>query len=167
MTVPSADRSHAAAADLEAASDQEQADLEASSTPRIAKLAGAATLLAGAITALTAVQTLTWVRLAGWLRAVPPSLLVLGVATAVIGAPFARGRGWAAIAATAMSGLLALTTSAWLVFSVANALFSLFALGSPVLALAAAGLAAAAIDSCLQVTGARRRLAERGLGFGL
>ena len=150
-----------------AAGDQDEADLAAAATPLIARIAGGASLLAGVITALTSVQTLTWVRIRGAMAAAPYVMIVVGLAACIVGLQVMRSRAWAAVAATGLAGLMLLLTGGWLVYSISRGLLSLFALADPFLWVLALGLSIVSIDRCARVTAARKRLAERGLDAGI
>lgn len=146
---------------------EDEQDLAAAATPTLARVTGGLGLLSGILTALTSVQTLTTVDIRGAMAFAPYVLLLAGLGAAFAGAKLMGGHGWAAIASTALNGLLFLLTSGWLVFSFTRGLFSLFALADPMLALLAGGLSIACIDICARVSKARKRLADQGLGLGL
>ncbi len=141
-------------------------DVAAAATPFIVRFAGGMSLLAGIITALTSVQTLSIVVISGVMAVAPWALMALGLATAVVGAQLMRAREWAAVTAAALAAALFFFTGLWLVWSFANGLVSLFALGSPVLAMIALGFALASIGPSRRASEARARLAAQGLSLG-
>jgi divalent metal cation (Fe/Co/Zn/Cd) transporter len=124
-------------------------------------------LLSGIITALTSLQTISITSIRGALAAAPYLLLALGIAAAIAGGKLLGGHGRAAIAATALNGLLFFASGAWLVVSLLGGLFSLFALVDPGLALIAGAVAAASIAPCVRVTAARKVGEQAGFGLGI
>lgn len=142
-------------------------DMASLMTPPVARAGGGLSLLSGIITALTSLQTISITSIRGPLAAAPWVLLLLGAATAVAGGKLLGGHGRAAIAATALNGLLFFATGAWLVVSLIGGLFSLFALVDPGLALLAGAVSAASIPGCLRVTAARTEGEQAGFGLGI
>jgi hypothetical protein len=136
-------------------------------TPPVARAGGSLSLLSGIITALTSLQTISITTMRGPIAAAPYVLLLLGAATAVAGGKLLGGHGRAAIAATALNGLLLFASGAWLVFSLVGGLFSLFALADPGLAFLAGAVSAASIPACVRVTAARAEGEQAGFGLGI
>lgn len=150
-------------ADL-AASD---ADIAEAATPAIAKAAGGLLLFAGVLVAATGAQLFAMAKFFGAFALAPYTHIALGAAQACFGLVVFRGRAWAASTAAVLSGALFLLTGAWLVVSFTQGVFSLLALGNPLVALLALALTAVSIKPCEQATEARARLAAQGMGFGL
>ena len=142
-------------------------DIAAATPPLVAKVAGGLVAFAGAIVGLTGVQTLMIVDLRGAFAAAPWALALLGLAHVFVGAAVFRARAWAAMVALGGMVLLMLLTAAWLVFSIAHGLVSLYALGSPVAATAAFVLAILALGPCRRATAARTRLRDQGMNLGI
>lgn len=142
-------------------------DMASLMTPPVARTGGSLSLLSGIITALTSLQTISITSIRGPLAAAPYILLLLGAATAVAGGKLLGGHGRAAIAATALNGLLFFASTAWLVISLMGGLFSLFALVDPGLALLAGAVSAASIPACVRVTAAREEGEQAGFGLGM
>jgi hypothetical protein len=141
-------------------------DIQASQAPQVAKLGGGITLGAGALAVLVAAQTLTgfWVSTRFLIGVV--LLGALGVAEGAFGLALMRARAWAPVAATAGSAVLFLAGSLWLLASVGTGLLSLFALGTPPMALGATVLGALTIGPVRRVAEARARLQAQGLDMG-
>jgi hypothetical protein len=93
--------------------------------------------------------------------------LALGAATIGIAFYLGRARSWAALAGLAMSGALLVLNGAWLVFSFANAVFSLFALVSTFAPIGAGILVLLAAADVRRASEARRRLRASGLDLGI
>jgi len=142
-------------------------DIAAAVPAPMARVAGAAVALAGGIVALTGAQTLLLVTVRGPFAVVPWVLLVAGMPQIVFGVWIFRARVWAAIAAIPSSGLLALVTAAWLVFSVGHGLISLFAVAAPFGAIAALVFAFLGMGPCQRATAARLRLRAQGMNLGI
>lgn len=141
-------------------------DIQASQPPQLAKIGGGLTLGAGALASLVAAQTLSgfWVSTRFTIALV--LLAALGLAEGAFGLALMRARAWAPVAATAGSAVLFLAASVWLLVSFGGGLFSLFALGTPPLALAATIVAALSIGPVGRVAEARARLQAQGLDMG-
>jgi hypothetical protein len=131
-------------------------EIDALLTPGIARVAGGAGLLSAAAAVLSSAQTLAVIYIDGPAAAAPYLILALGVATAVAGFKLLGGHGWAAIASTALNGVLFLFGLLWVLYSMANAYFSAPALMNPLLAAIAGVLSLLAIKPCLRVSDARR-----------
>ncbi|MEP7123755.1 MAG: hypothetical protein ABJE95_22695 [Byssovorax sp.] len=142
-------------------------DMASLMTPPVARAAGSLSLLSGIITALTSLQTISITSIRGALAAAPYVLLLLGSATAFAGGKLLGGHGRAAIAATALNGVMFFACGAWLVISLMGGLFSLFAFIDPGLALLAGVVAAVSIAPCGKVTAARKEGEQAGFGLGI
>jgi hypothetical protein len=142
-------------------------DIADASTPLIAKASGGLILFAGALFVLMALQTLAVVNIYGFMKVTPYFILALGVGLVATGVSIFRAQGWAPIAAIVVAALGLIASSVWLVFSFANGLFGLFALGAPGFALASIFGGALSMGPCKKASDARARLAAAGLGFGI
>ncbi len=142
-------------------------DIAEAVPPPIARVAGGLVALAGAVVALTGVQTMMIARIRGPFASTPWVLLLLGVPHLLLGAMVFRARAWAALVSIVGTALLALTSGAWLVFSLGHFLFSLYALGSPMAAVAALVLSLVALGPCQRASAARARLREQGMNLGI
>lgn len=142
-------------------------DIAAAATPAVAKAAGGFLLFAGVVVALTGMQLFALVRLSGAFAFAPHAHIGSGIVQGFFGLMVFRGRAWAASAAAVLAGALVLLTGAWLALSFARGVFSLLALGSPLVMLLTLGLAVVSIKPCERATEARARLAAQGMGFGL
>ncbi len=146
----------------------EEDDIAAATPPLIAKVAGGVVVLAGAVVALTALQT--WMitrRLYPPYDLVPWAQVFLGVAAIGVGTMVFRARAWAATAGIVLGFVLFLLSALWMVVSFAHGLFSLFALGAPFVSLGGAVLAIVALGPCIRATRARERMAKAGMSLGL
>jgi hypothetical protein len=83
--------------------------------PLLVKLAGGMAMVTGAFTIGLAIQTSLIFRMSGRIPAIIAAMVVLGIAAVVTGWGTVQGRGASAIAATAMSGLVAVLGTAVLV----------------------------------------------------
>jgi hypothetical protein len=136
--------------------------------PRLVKVAGGVTFLAGACAALHVLQLLGVVSAIRGAFVVLPYAMALAAAAALVGGvALARARSWGPAAAMAASGLLWATSSAWFLFAIVNGLFTLFGFFVPGLALAALVLALLSRKPCAVVAAARQRLEQQGLELGL
>jgi hypothetical protein len=142
-------------------------DIAAAVPPLLARLAGGATALAGAIVGLTGAQTLLIVTVRGAMALAPPLMGVIGLAEMVIAVMVFRSRAWAVVLAIGSGTLLAITSTVWLVFSVAHGLFSLVALGAPLVSVAAIIFAVLAVGPSQRATAARERLKAQGMNLGI
>jgi hypothetical protein len=142
-------------------------DIAAASPPLFAKAAGGVVALAGGVVALTGLQTLMVLNPRSPAWAVPYVLLVLGVPHLVLGALVFRARVWAALASMAGTSLLTLASAGWLVFGISHAFFSLYALASPCVSVAALVFAILAIGPCQRASAARARLRAQGMNLGI
>jgi hypothetical protein len=117
---------------------------------------------------LNALQTLLSVVIFSPLWAVAPYvLLALGAALVVIARSVFLARPWAAFSGIGVGAGLAAVSGAWLVFAMTNGFFALYALWTPVGALAAVALCAAALAPCRRAEVARTKLRAEGLDLGL
>jgi hypothetical protein len=142
-------------------------DIACAMPPVIARLAGGALALAGAVVALTGMQTLMMVTVRGPLAAAPYVLAGLGVPHLLLGAMVFRARAWAALLGMGGSGLLTLSSGAWLVFTVGHGLFSLYALAAPFVSIAALVVVLVGLEPCQRASAARARLRAQGLDLGI
>jgi hypothetical protein len=142
-------------------------DIAASSPPFIARVAGGVVALAGAVVALTGAQTLAMVSIRGPFAYAPWVLLVLGVAELVLGTFVFRARAVGAVAAVGVSLAQVLAAGAWLFFSMAHGLFSLYALGGPCVSLSAVVLALLAMGPSQKASAALARLKAAGMDLGI
>jgi hypothetical protein len=148
--------------------DVEIADIAAATPPFVTKAAGGVVVLAGAVVAFTAAQTLMMFE-----QLFPPfdlgteAQLGLALPTIVVGAMLFRARAWAALAAIALSFALFLLSVLWLVATFAGGLFSVLALGAPVASAAAFVMSLLALGPSRRAARARQRMRERGLNLGL
>jgi hypothetical protein len=142
-------------------------DIADASTPLIAKGAGGLVGFAGVNFTLMALQTLAVVNIYGFMKVMPYLILAAGIGLLVAGVSIFRAQGWAPIAAIVVGAIGLLVSCVWLVFSFANGLFGLFALGAPALALASIIAGALTMGPCKKASDARARLAAAGLGFGI
>jgi hypothetical protein len=147
--------------------DDQDDEIAAARTPSRLKMSGGIGILAGAIIALTGVQTLSGFRITGVYFFGPVALVIFGAALAFAGAQLLRARATGAILQLTLGIIAVILSSAWLLLSLAGGLASLFGLASPWLAGAALGLAIASLKQCDEVNAARRRLAEKGLDLGV
>jgi hypothetical protein len=141
-------------------------DIAAAAPPSIVKAAGGLALGAGATAILVVIQAFS-----GFF--VPTSALlwlapigVLGLLAAVSGLGLLRARAWAGAAGISATTLLAMVSGGWLVRAALGGFFSLFALVTPWLALAAAASAIGSLGALKKVTLARERLRAQGLDLG-
>lgn len=142
-------------------------DIAAATPPLLARVAGGVVVLAGLVVALTGVQTTMIVRLF-WPFAIGPWLQMgLGLPALVVGALVFRARAWAALVAIGLMLLLTLVGAGWLYVSVTHGLFSLFAVGSPFVAMGALVLSILSVGPCQSATDARARLAAQGMSLGI
>jgi cation transport ATPase len=142
-------------------------DIAAAAPPTLARVAGGIVVLAGLVVALTGVQTMTIVRLFWPYQLGPYAQLALGLPALFVGATVFRARAWAVLVAIGLTVLLTLVSTAWLYVSITHGLFSLFALGSPFIAMAALVLSILAVGPCQRATEARARLTAQGMNLGL
>jgi hypothetical protein len=142
-------------------------DIAAAVPPLLARIAGGVVALAGTVVALTGMQTLLMVSIRGPLVAAPYVLAVLGVPHLVLGAMVFRARVWAALAAAGGTALLTLSSAAWLVFSFANGLLSLYAMAAPFASVASLVFALLALGPCQRASAARARLRAQGMDLGI
>jgi hypothetical protein len=144
-----------------------EADIAAAASPVLVRVAAGVLLLASAVVALTGIQTTMITRMVGPAAIAPYILIVLGAGGLVLAVPLFRARAWSAVAATVIAAALAVSSSAWLAFSVSRGLLSLYATFAPFAAVGALVFAALSIGPCVRATAARDRLAARGMSFGL
>jgi hypothetical protein len=143
-------------------------DIAAAAPPLLARVAGGIVVLAGLVVALTGTQTLVILDRIYWPYSLGPySQLALGVPALFVGALVFRARAWAALGAIGLSVLLTLVSTLWLYVSVTHGLVSLFALGSPFVAMAALVLSILALGPCQRATEARARLTAQGMNLGI
>ncbi len=154
-----------------AATQGEQRMLEedvALAAPTVMIRAAAGVLaLTGLLTALTGLQTLLSVAVFGVFSVAPYLQLAFGVATIALAFYLGRARDWAALFGLGVSGALLALNGAWLVFSFANAFFSLFALVSAFAPLGTGILVLLAAADVRRASQARRRLQKSGLDLGI
>jgi hypothetical protein len=142
-------------------------DIQAAAPPLVAVIAGRVGLVLGVFTLLLGVQTLSNMRFASWHVVLPILMLPLGAGSAVSGWSLSRGRGWAAIAMTALAPLTGLFVSVWTVLALTWGYFSLL---SPMVAFAALVtllLAALSIGVCRRSDRARAQLLAQGFDLGV
>lgn len=140
----------------------------AMSAPTVLIRAAAGVLaVAGLLTGLTGLQTVMSVVVFGAFGFVPPTQIALGIATIAVAFYLGRARDWAALAALGAAGALLALNVAWLIFSFANLLFSLFALLSAFAPLGAGILVLLAAADVRRASQARRRLSRSGLDLGI
>lgn len=147
-------------------SAQEDADISAAAAPLVSILGGRVVVVLGVFTALLGVQSLANLHFFGWHWLLPASMLPGGVAAVVCGWKLSRGRGWAAVASTALAAGVAVLTAGWTVLALTWGYFSLL---SPLVGFASvvAGLLSAlSIGACLRTDAARARLLADGLDLG-
>jgi hypothetical protein len=144
-----------------------EVDIAEAATPVIAKAAGGLVLFAGVLVATAGAQLFTMGTFFGAFAVVPYAHVLLGVAQGALGLFVFRARAWAASVAAVLTGALFLLTGAWLVVSFTRGVFTLLALGNPLVMMIALALTFVAIKPCERATEARARLAAQGLSFGL
>lgn len=144
-----------------------EADIADAATPAVARAAGGLLLFAGVLVAAAGLQLFALVKFFGAFAVAPYAHVALGVVQMLCGLMVFRGRAWAASIAAVLSGALFCLTSAWLVVSFTRGIFSLLALGNPIILLLAAGLTALSIKPCERASEARARLTAQGMGVGL
>jgi hypothetical protein len=142
-------------------------DIAAAAPPVLAKVSGGVVALAGAVVALTGMQTLMMVNLRAPYSAVPYVLLALGLPHIVLGAVVFRARVWAVLCALGGTILLTLVSTGWLLVSVTHGLFSLYALGSPFVSVAALVFAILGLGPSQRASAARARLRAQGMNLGI
>jgi len=144
-----------------------ETDITAAQPPPIVRSAGGAVLASGALMLLIPLQTFTGFIVSPLATAVLLVITLFGLASAVAGLRLMRARAGSAVGGLIASGLLFVVSTAWLLFSFAGGLFSLFALLAPMMASVAIGLSAVSLDPCRRVSEARARLAAQGLELGM
>ena len=136
--------------------------------PTFPKVAAAFTFLAGVLSALNAIQTLTSVVIRGsfW-SLVPYGLIVIGAVLVYFAKNVFTARRWAALGGIVAAAVLVVASSGWLYFAVTNGFIALYAIWTPMAALLAIGLCAASLPACDRATNARDRLSAQGMNLGL
>lgn len=140
-----------------------QDDITRTEPTALVKAGALLTVFTGLITALVGLQLLVTTALHASLELVPYGLLGLGPAAMFLGWKTLRTRGYGAIGATALSGLLALGMGYWVLFTASQGYFSLLALAVPPLAVVAAVFAGLSVGPCRRADAARERLREAGI----
>jgi hypothetical protein len=135
----------------------------AASAPTPAVYAAAATAaIAGVVFVFLGIQTRAIVgEMTALGEATTLTMFGSGVLLVVLATQLLRMRVWAAVVATAASGVLTLASVGWLVLSLANGLFSLLAGVSPFTCIAAAVSGALSISTCERASAAHHRMRER------
>jgi MFS family permease len=142
-------------------------DMEDLAIPLLVKLAGGMAMVTGAFTIGLAIQTSLIFRMSGRIPAIIAAMVILGIAAVVTGWGTVQGRGASAIAAAAMSGLVALLGTAWAITGFLSGVFSPLSFAVVFFATGAAVLVALAIAPARKVSAARERLRAQGYDFGL
>jgi hypothetical protein len=142
-------------------------DIAEASPPTIARVAGGAVGLAGVLVFLTGAQTLAVVSIRGALGLAPWALVVIGAAELVLATLVFRARAWSVVAAAAVSFVLMMAASGWLVVSLSHGLFQLYGFAGPVVSLGAAVMALLAMGPCQRASAARARLKQQGMDLGI
>lgn len=140
-----------------------QDDITRTEPTALVKAGALLTVFTGLITALVGLQLLVTTALQASLELVPYGLLGLGPAAMFLGWKTLRTRGYGAIGAAALSGLLALGMGYWVLFTASQGYFSLLALSVPPLAVVAAVFAGLSVGHCRRADAARERLGEAGI----
>ena len=132
----------------------------------IAKVGGGAQMFVGLFGLVLALQTSSIVRFRGLQQLILPTMIVGAVALLGLGWKTTKGRGTPAFVGTFVAASYGLLGLAWLVYSFANALFSLVALFLGPASIVAAILSALAIGAGRKADDARERLRAHGLDAG-
>jgi hypothetical protein len=130
--------------------------------PFAVQAAAGALGLAGLLVMALGAQNMLLIRWRGVYAFVPLLFVAAGVGSAAVAAKLLRARGWAHLAALAISIVLTVATGAWFVFTVLRGLLSLLAFGCVGMCLVAVVAVAVSTGPFEQVTTARRRLRELG-----
>lgn len=149
---------------LEETVDEE--DLQAIAPTTIAKVGGGAQMFVGLFGLVLALQTTSIVRFRGLQQLILPTMVLGAVVLLGTGWKTLKGRGTAAFVGAFVGAFYGLLGLAWLVYSFANALFSLVALFIGPASIAAAILSALAISAGRKADDARERLRAQGMDVG-
>lgn len=142
-------------------------DMEDLAIPLLVKLAGGMAMVTGAFTIGLAIQTSLIFRMSGRIPVIIAAMVILGIAAVVTGWGTVQGRGASAIAAAAMSGLVAVLGTAWAITGFLSGVFSPLSFAVVFFATGAAVLVGIAIAPARKVSAARERLRAQGYDFGL
>lgn len=115
---------------------------------------------------ILALQTTSIVRFRGLQQMILPTMVIFALGLLGSGWKTAKGRGSAAFVGAIVAAFYALLAVVWLVYSVANQLFSLVALFLGPASLVAAILTALAIRPGRKADDARERLRAQGMDVG-
>lgn len=145
----------------------DEPDIQSLDAPGVVKAAAALLGVAGLFTALAAVQleisVMFYEPLAQWSER---ALLVMGAASLGLATQVTRMRMPRTLAATVLAVVMAPATTAWLVYCVTSALFSLMQLGSVAASWGAALLLPFAIPATKRAADMRKKLADAGMDLG-
>lgn len=144
----------------------EDADYEALSVPRIAKVGGGTLLFLGVMTLLLCVQTLLMFRMTLLTTPIMAVMLALGLSCAVLGFRITRADGKAAIGGTFIAALTSLLSGGWFAYGWLNETVIALAGVLVPIALLSLVLCALSIDAARQADRARARLRDQGLNLG-
>ncbi|MDY0001486.1 MAG: hypothetical protein RBU30_09350 [Polyangia bacterium] len=140
-----------------------QDDITSTEPTALVKAGAILTETTGVITALVGLQLLVTTVLPSSLELVPFLLLGMGFAAMFFGWKTMRTRGWGAIGAAVVCGLVALGMGYWVLLTASAGFFSLLALILPPLAVVSAVFAGLAVGHCRRADRARARLGEAGI----
>ncbi|MFH2005790.1 MAG: hypothetical protein ABI333_04295 [bacterium] len=140
-------------------------DAVSATTPTaVVKAAGGLQVGAGLLLALSGVQLLISVTFyKPWMEKVPYAMMLFGIAAMLTGLKTLRMQGWAALAGTALNGLISLLMGYWVMLTLGGGFFSLIASLVPALALAGTVLGALSISPALRADKARQVLRDSGI----
>lgn len=132
------------------------------------RAAGGLHTISGLLTLLGGVQVAgTMVFRSDVMNWIPFVFVATGLTALVCGTQTYRGKSLGAIVALVLSGLHLLGGGVWFVVLLGNGVGSLPVLLTPMFALGAAALGAYVLPRILRIDAARKRLAEKGLSFGV
>jgi hypothetical protein len=150
---------------MAAADGEVNALLDEAVVPLSTKL-GAAVLAIGAfLVAAYGFQNLVLVRWRGPLELVPYALMALGLAGGLIAAKVVKMRAWALPASLAISGVLSLASTVWLILSFVSGVYSMLGVAAAGAVIVATVLLALAAAPYRRVVATRTRL--RAAGYDL
>jgi hypothetical protein len=147
-------------------------DIDAELDPSVAnppevRRAGGVTMFAGLFATLAGFQTLDTIRLRGAFAAIPWAIMLVGLATVVVGAATFRARDWGVTAAIFVAGLLTVVTGGWLALSLLSGFVGFYSLFTLPLAASATLLCVLGRPACIRASQLRARLSADGLKLGL
>ncbi len=134
--------------------------------PKIARFAGGASLLAGAIGLLDGVQVLASVTIHSTWAVAPYALAALGATLLALAHGVFRARELHALAALIVSSLLTVAAGVWAVFAMSHGFFAIYAFWAPACGALSVALTAVSLPACERAARARKRLSGQGLNLG-